>query len=838
MDALKPIAPRPLPATVTSPASAPAPSPNGPVDAATPAAASPATQLARPVSPLVKGLSEPTVRSVTPRHFDSRAEVRAFIDDMVRRHGFDRTELERLFAQATRRDDVLQKISRPAESKSWAEYRKIFLTDARTAAGVQFWRENEALLARAQETYGVPAEVIVGILGVETLFGRNTGDTPALDALATLAFDYPPRADFFRSELEQYLLLCREEGLDPSKLRGSYAAAFGVSQFISSSYRYYAVDFDDDGVRNLWSTADAIGSVANYFAQHGWREGQPVVTTADVRGDNYKKLLNRGRKPSIPVADLTRHGVTPRGSLGGEPQVAFFEQMGDGGPEYWVGLNNFYVITRYNTSPLYAMAVHELSQAVRSQHDPAAFDIAPIRNARTVAPISDRDAGVLTPAEMHRRTQLVLRHFGVPVDPPSAPRVADLQHRVTASTFLSRLQYLDPEDELWRYATLTAGANGAPSVVRVYKDRDSKQELDFEIALRDTGAQPTTLHARLIAAKSNPASKPLAGLRIALDPGHMGGDTWPTKTGKYIQEGGVTLNEGDINLQSTHLLAKRLRALGAEVLETRTTHELVTKQTAEQLDLVSYGREALRGSTTNRWFQSLVRSAKDDRALIAAFEASPQRQALFDEGRRESYLLGRTDLDARAASIQAFKPDIVLVVHYDVRIRSNSDHGTNASAPNGTKSYVAGSFLEGELGRSEDRIQLARHAAAAEPWDASVQLSRAVSHGLHDGLGVEPETLHSPVAKRVEPGVFSRNLHLTRALSDVAFAYVETLYYNRPSEFFALSSTRDTTVIDGVRYPKRMQQVVEALESGIVSFVRQYDAMPGITNAPGTRNES
>ncbi len=262
---------------------------------------------------------------------------------------------------------MLRKISKPAESLTWDSYRKIFLTEARISAGAKFWQEHAALLERAEKTYGVPAEVIVAILGVETFYGRNTGDTPALDALTTLGFDYPPRADFFRSELGQYLLLCREERLDVAKTTGSYAAAFGLSQFISSSYRHYAIDFDGDGVRDLWSPADAIGSVANYFAQHGWKLGQPVVVDAGVQGEAYKELLGRGRKPTIAVGDLARHEITPRGDLGGEALVSFYEQQGDKGPEYWVGLNNFYVITRYNTSPLYAMAVHQLSQAVRAR---------------------------------------------------------------------------------------------------------------------------------------------------------------------------------------------------------------------------------------------------------------------------------------------------------------------------------------------------------------------------------------------------------------------------------------------------------------------------------------
>jgi len=315
----------------------------------------------------VAGLVAPSGSVDAPRAtgYERRPEVQAFIDSMVTRHGFDRAELTALIAGASRRNDVLNKISRPAEALSWSSYRPIFLTPARIEAGRAFAAEHRALLERAERTYHVPAEVIVAILGVETFYGRNTGTTPALDALLTLGFDYPPRAAFFKSELEQLLLLCREEKLDPRTLKGSYAGAFGMSQFISSSYRHYAIDFDGDGVRDLWRTADAIGSVVNYFAVHGWREGEPVVSRAVVQGEGYKELLGRGRRPSIPVAELARHGIVPTGDLGDATEVAFFEQQGERGPEYWIGLENFYVITRYNTSPLYAMAVYELGRAQR-----------------------------------------------------------------------------------------------------------------------------------------------------------------------------------------------------------------------------------------------------------------------------------------------------------------------------------------------------------------------------------------------------------------------------------------------------------------------------------------
>lgn len=300
--------------------------------------------------------------------FPARPEVQAFIEDLATRHGFDRQALRALFEGTERRQDVIDAISRPAEAKPWFEYRPIFLNAQRINGGVDFWNRHAELLDQAERTYGVPPEMVTAIIGVETRYGANTGRYRVMDSLATLAFDYPPRAAFFRSELEQFLLLAREEAADPLSIRGSYAGAMGQSQFISSSYRHYAVDFDGDGKRDLWnSTADAIGSVANYFREHGWAPGQPVTGRARVTGSDYKELLARGLKPHTPLADMQTRGVATGDALPPEALAALVELQTETGAEYWVGLNNFYVITRYNRSPLYAMAVYQLSEEIRRQ---------------------------------------------------------------------------------------------------------------------------------------------------------------------------------------------------------------------------------------------------------------------------------------------------------------------------------------------------------------------------------------------------------------------------------------------------------------------------------------
>ncbi len=301
---------------------------------------------------------------------NERAEVRQFIDDMVQQHAFSRSELEKLFREVELRPDIIAAITRPAESKPWHAYRPIFLTNERIRDGVAFWHEHEAILNEAQQRYGVAPQYVVAILGVETRYGRFRGRHRIMDALATLAFDYPPRGAFFRKELQQYLLMTREETIEPLSLSGSYAGAMGTPQFIPSSFRAYAVDFDGDGRRDLFgSVHDIIGSVANYFKVHGWINGATITVPAQVAGDDHKPLLAAGLKPHINAGELASYGITPRWNITASAPVALLELEGDKGAEHWVLFNNFYVITRYNRSPLYAMAVHQLSEEIRKARE-------------------------------------------------------------------------------------------------------------------------------------------------------------------------------------------------------------------------------------------------------------------------------------------------------------------------------------------------------------------------------------------------------------------------------------------------------------------------------------
>ena len=309
-----------------------------------------------------------SIPTASHANYSKRQDVKQFIDQMVVKHGFDEALLKYWMAGVKQQKTALEAIARPAEAKPWKEYRPIFITSKRISKGVKFWKEHAKTLSKAEKQYGVPAEIIVAIIGVETFYGKRAGSYPVLDALATLGFDYPPRGKFFRKELEQFLLMTREEKVDPRKLKGSYAGAMGMPQFISSSFRAYAVDFDGDGQRDLWnSTADAIGSVANYFSRHGWTPGKPVITRASVNKD-AEKLGSKKMKPQKTVGVYKQMGVTPLKSFGDNEMATLLKLDGNNGYEYWLGLNNFYVITRYNHSPLYAMAVYQLSQAVMTEY--------------------------------------------------------------------------------------------------------------------------------------------------------------------------------------------------------------------------------------------------------------------------------------------------------------------------------------------------------------------------------------------------------------------------------------------------------------------------------------
>lgn len=298
--------------------------------------------------------------------YTSREDVRNFIEEFQEKHAAYSLDVHAIFKQGKKQQVILDAISRPAERVlNWGQYRAIFLEPKRLAQGVEFWQENRQLIQQVSEKYQVDAEVILAILGVETRYGRLTGNYKVLDALLTLAFDYPPRSKFFRSELEQYLLLLEEQGFNPQDVKGSYAGAMGYGQFISSSYRHYAVDGDGDGkIDILHNKADALASVAHYFVKHGWRYGEAVAIRL-LPQEIDEKLLSSMPNPDKPTKTLAQWkalGVKIPSHLNDQSKAILVALETEHGVEHWLGFDNFYVISRYNHSHLYSMAVFQLSQ--------------------------------------------------------------------------------------------------------------------------------------------------------------------------------------------------------------------------------------------------------------------------------------------------------------------------------------------------------------------------------------------------------------------------------------------------------------------------------------------
>ena len=295
-----------------------------------------------------------------------RDDIRTFIDEVSSRNSIDREALSKLIAKAEPQPKIIERMSKPAERVlAWWEYRNRFITEKRIADGVKFWQEHREVLERVAAERGVPAEYLVAIMGVETVYGAVTGRDRVLDALATLAFDYPPRAAFFRGELEQFVLLTREESIDPLTATGSYAGAMGVPQFMPSSYRRYAVDGNADRKRDLWvNMDDVVASIANYFREYGWQTGAPVITEAYLDPEAPFVIDTRNLELNETIQSLNAKGVQVKIGASVETPAMLVSAEQQDGPAYRVGFANFQVITKYNRSARYAMAVNDLAQAI------------------------------------------------------------------------------------------------------------------------------------------------------------------------------------------------------------------------------------------------------------------------------------------------------------------------------------------------------------------------------------------------------------------------------------------------------------------------------------------
>lgn len=303
---------------------------------------------------------------ITAGDYQGREDVAAFVQRIAEASSYDEQELVDLFSQVEKQEHLFEKLNRPAEKElEWYQYRKIFVKNLRIDRGVKFWRQHSEILAEVSRKSGVPEEIIVAIIGVETFYGIYRGKDPVFDSLVTLAFDYPRRAKFFSRELEQFLLLAKEQEFDARSLHGSYAGAMGMPQFISSSYRSYAVDFDEDGQIDLFdSIPDITGSVANYFVKHGWQRDGRVARPLKAIEGNSVNTLEPGVKPVYKWAELKQNGLVSDFTIEDEAEVALVTLQQKNHLEHWAGFQNFYVITRYNHSELYAMAVYQLAKLI------------------------------------------------------------------------------------------------------------------------------------------------------------------------------------------------------------------------------------------------------------------------------------------------------------------------------------------------------------------------------------------------------------------------------------------------------------------------------------------
>ncbi|PWT76692.1 MAG: lytic murein transglycosylase B [Proteobacteria bacterium] len=305
-----------------------------------------------------------------------RPEIEQFISYMARTNGFDIRELRALFAQIQPNQGVVRAISAPSTSKPWYEFKPLFVDAGRVVGGVKFWSDNADILARASSEFGVPEAIIVALIGIETRYGKQTGGYRVIDALTTLAFDWPQRGEYFRTELEEFLLLAREQHWDPLSVRGSYAGAMGLPQFMPRSYRRHAIDYNADGHIDLWaSSADVIGSVAGYLRFFGWKPGEPIAAPARVDVADPQPLLDVGLKPALTVQEWRARGASGLSPVRSDLTACLFSLDLVGGPEFWFGFDNFYTLLQYNRSRNYAMAIVELAREITAERERIAAGI-------------------------------------------------------------------------------------------------------------------------------------------------------------------------------------------------------------------------------------------------------------------------------------------------------------------------------------------------------------------------------------------------------------------------------------------------------------------------------
>jgi N-acetylmuramoyl-L-alanine amidase len=428
----------------------------------------------------------------------------------------------------------------------------------------------------------------------------------------------------------------------------------------------------------------------------------------------------------------------------------------------------------------------------------------------------------IDPFDAYLRTIAVLDHLGVPDEASTQKFFDDLQGIPNPSRVQTALQYMDLHHAFGQVGSLSAG------VFKVYQDRESNQVLDYQVKMGGRNAleiRSARYRDNLLSAAKNSENRPLAGLRIALDPGHMGGDDWDERTGKYVQDkNGRKLSEGVLALQISLLLEKRLTDLGAEVKITRRSLAPVTQVPFDSFDLRERALMDLRESAQDSWFKALLATGQPGHKLFQAFDNSSRVKSLFSESQRWDYFILGYDLDARVDLINDFKPDLTLIIHLDAGNIPGNPTGVNPRAHDGTKVYVPGAFFSYEFTSRTDRKFFGRHLLDVTAWNDSVKLASSIAHHIHDGLGIGYDKTDPSNSLEIEPGVQVRNLRVQRQLTSQATAYVECLFYNDPNEFEALLNATHPMMIDGKSYPysDRLMQLANALNDGVVAFVRSY----------------
>lgn len=421
----------------------------------------------------------------------------------------------------------------------------------------------------------------------------------------------------------------------------------------------------------------------------------------------------------------------------------------------------------------------------------------------------------ISPVDAYERTQAVLKYYGVPADEEPGPYLADLQGQQSAANIQKNLKFLDPMRIFSRFSTVS------PQRLSVFQDIDGRRVDDFAVNLG-----PVFAPRRAFRFEELPVvdpQKPLTGLRVALDPGHMGGSVWDKRTGKYVRDArGRIVSEGVIAYQVAVLLKADLEALGATVLITRNGLNPTTTLDYSTFDLKPFARNELKDLSLSPWFQRLLNAGPPGPALFNAFDGSAERKRLFSDFERGPYFIERADLWARAAMINAFQADIVLIIHFDTAEPLRDPVGVNPGAPNATKTFVVGAYQSAELSSRSTRKYFARHLLDQRSWDLSLALGRSVLRQFQSRLGLKIAASGGDKAVQVEPGIFARNLQIPRRLTAPAISYLECLFYNRPQEFNAFANATHPLLIDGknIPYSDRVVDVKSAIREGVLEFVR------------------